>query len=144
MIRQPPEKPKADSMERQNTGQQPVEGGCLRKGYREIVDPGASTQAVFQNQQPDSKKTTDADPIVTWFLTRSSLIENTLDTIKPNEKRPQNNHPKFSSLGYIPNEATTCPWVTFLYELTGTPRSKMHLGHQLIMTAGSAILVKER
>ena len=43
-------------MEQQNTGQQPVEGGCLGKGHREIVDPGASTEAVFQNQQPDSKK----------------------------------------------------------------------------------------
>ena len=65
MISQPPEKPNADSMKQQNTGQQPVEGGGLGKGHREIVDPGASVEAVFQNQQPDSKKTSDADPIVT-------------------------------------------------------------------------------
>ena len=65
MTRQPPEKPKADSMEKQNTGQQPVEGGCLDKGHSEIVDPGASTEAVFQTQQPDSKKASNADPIAT-------------------------------------------------------------------------------
>ena len=65
MIRQPREKPKADSMEQQNTGQQLVEGGCLGKGHREIVDPGASTEAVSQNQQPDFKKASDADPMMT-------------------------------------------------------------------------------
>ena len=49
-------------MEQQNTGQQPVEGGCLGKGRSEIVDPGAYTEESFDRQHPDFQKASDADP----------------------------------------------------------------------------------
>ena len=48
------EKRKAYWAEKQNISQPPIEGGCPGKGQCEIVDPGANTEAVFQNQQPDS------------------------------------------------------------------------------------------
>ncbi len=38
-----------------NTAHRPVAGGWLAKGRGEIVDPGANTEAVFQQQQPDSQ-----------------------------------------------------------------------------------------
>jgi hypothetical protein len=44
-----------------NTGQHPSKGGCPGKGRGEIVDPGAYTQAVLHNQQPDFHKTSDQD-----------------------------------------------------------------------------------
>lgn len=49
------EKRKAYWAEKQNISQPPIEGGCPDKGQCEIVDPGANTEAVFQNQQPDSR-----------------------------------------------------------------------------------------
>ena len=48
------ERRKAYWAEKQNISQPPIEGGCPGKGQCEIVDPGANTEAVFQNQQPDS------------------------------------------------------------------------------------------
>jgi putative transposase len=48
------EKRKAYWMEKQNISQPPIEGGCQGQGQCKIVDPGANTEAVFQNQQPDS------------------------------------------------------------------------------------------
>ena len=44
-----------------NTGQHPSKGGCPGKGRGEIVDPGAYTEAVLHNQQPDFHKTSDQD-----------------------------------------------------------------------------------
>ncbi|OLE91568.1 MAG: DDE-type integrase/transposase/recombinase [Nitrospirae bacterium] len=49
------EKRKAYWAEKQNIGQPPIEGGCPGQGQCEIVDPGANTEAAFQNQQPDSR-----------------------------------------------------------------------------------------
>ena len=47
---------------RENTGQRPSRGGCPGKGRSEIVDPGAYTEEVFDRQQPDFQKASDADP----------------------------------------------------------------------------------
>ncbi|MPZ75448.1 MAG: hypothetical protein GEU77_02905 [Deltaproteobacteria bacterium] len=45
---------KAYWVEKQKIDQQALEGGYPGKGQCEIVDPEANTEAVFQNQQPDS------------------------------------------------------------------------------------------
>ncbi len=49
------EKRKAYWTQQQNIGQALIEGGCPGKGRAEIVDPGANTEAVFQDQPPDSQ-----------------------------------------------------------------------------------------
>jgi putative transposase len=46
---------KAYWAEKQKIDQQALEGGCPSKGPSRSVDPGANTEAVFQNQQPDSR-----------------------------------------------------------------------------------------
>ena len=38
-----------------------MEGGCPGKGRGEIVDPGAYTKEIFDRQQPDFQKASDAD-----------------------------------------------------------------------------------
>jgi putative transposase len=48
------EKRKAYWVEQRNIDQQPIAGGSPGMGRSEIVNPGANTEAVFQQQQPDS------------------------------------------------------------------------------------------
>ena len=50
------DKPNAYLMEQQNTGHKPVEGGCPGKGHREIVDPGANVEEIFNRHHPNSQK----------------------------------------------------------------------------------------
>ena len=49
------EKRRAYWAEQQKLGQTAIAGGTQGKGQPEIVDPGANTEAVFQQQQPDSQ-----------------------------------------------------------------------------------------
>lgn len=49
------EKRKAYWAERRSIAQQSIEGGYPGKGRSEIVNPGANTEAVFQDQPPDSQ-----------------------------------------------------------------------------------------
>ena len=49
------EKRKAYWTEQRKLKAAPSEGGCPDKGEREIVNPGANTEAVFQHQLPDSQ-----------------------------------------------------------------------------------------
>jgi hypothetical protein len=93
----------------ENTGQHPSRGGCPGKGQSEIVDPGAYTEEILDRQQPDFQKASDQDP---------NRLPSSFDLISL-KKGTVKNHSNFSSQGYILNEATTYPWVTFLYELTG-------------------------
>ena len=65
------EKRKAYWAEQRKIGQQPIEGGCLGKGQSEIVDPGTSTEAVFQKQQPDSH---NESPITTNDSLHPSIL----------------------------------------------------------------------
>ncbi len=55
MKRRTREKRKAYWAEHQKISQASIEGGTQGKGRIEIVDPGANTEAVFQQQQPDSQ-----------------------------------------------------------------------------------------
>lgn len=55
MKRRSLEKRKAYWARQQNIGQALPEGGCPGKGRPEIVDPGANTEAVLQDQLPDSQ-----------------------------------------------------------------------------------------
>jgi len=55
MKRRTREKRKAYWADHQKTSQASIEGGTRGKGRIEIVDPGANTEAVFQQQQPDSQ-----------------------------------------------------------------------------------------
>ncbi len=54
MKRKTREKRKAYWAEQQKISQASIAGGSRGKGLTEIVDPGANTEAVFQQQPPDS------------------------------------------------------------------------------------------
>ena len=55
MKRKTREKRKAYWAEQQKNIPAPIAGGTRGKGQREIVDPGANKELVFQQQQPDSR-----------------------------------------------------------------------------------------
>ena len=55
MKRRTREKRKAYWVQNRNPSSTPSAGGCPGKGRCEIVDPGVNTEAVFKNQQPDSR-----------------------------------------------------------------------------------------
>ena len=55
MKRRTREKRKAYWVEQRKLKAAPSERGCPDKGEREIVNPGANTEAVFQHQPPDSQ-----------------------------------------------------------------------------------------
>jgi hypothetical protein len=54
MKRKTREKRKAYWVEQQKIRQPSIEGGAGGKGQTEIVDPGANTEAIFQQQPSDS------------------------------------------------------------------------------------------
>jgi hypothetical protein len=64
MKRKDREKPKASSHRWNNKtlANSLLGGGCPGKGQSEIVDPGAYTEEIFDRQQPDFQKASDADP----------------------------------------------------------------------------------
>lgn len=56
MKRKTREKRKAYWAEQQKTSQSSIAGGTRGKGQSETVDPGANTEAVFQQQRPQNQK----------------------------------------------------------------------------------------
>lgn len=71
MKRRTREKRKAYWAQSENRGSTPVVGGCLGKGQREIVDPGANTEEIFQPKPPDSQ---NESPITKNDLLDSSIL----------------------------------------------------------------------
>lgn len=65
------ERRKAYWAEQASSRQKPMKGGCPGKGRGEIVDPGANTEAVFQQQPSDSQ---DENPKAGNDSLRSSLL----------------------------------------------------------------------
>jgi putative transposase len=55
MKRNTRQKRKAYWAEQQKSSPAPIAGGTRGKGQAEIVDPGANSEAIFQQQQPDSQ-----------------------------------------------------------------------------------------
>ena len=106
---------KAKSERQQNSaGSKPpaqslLTGGCPAKGQSHCVDPGANVKEKFQDQPPDFQKVTDATPKQLQLTCSHERTEPTKTDREISE-----------SLGYISYDATTSPWVTFSYELTGS------------------------
>jgi hypothetical protein len=81
------------------------------KGHRHCVDPGAIVEEVFKPDQPDFQKASVGHLKIPTHFSLLELDEQKRWTIKIS-----------LALGYISYDATTFPWVTFSYELTGFER----------------------
>jgi len=91
-----------------STAQHPLTGACLGKGHRHCVDPGANVEEVFKPDQPDFQKASVGHLKIPTHFSLLKRDEQKRWTVKIS-----------LALGYISYDATTFPWVTFSYELTG-------------------------